>query len=243
MQEKQTKERGYLPLRILAQPLDLPIELTMDYDKRSAIRSIDDEKMVLELSTFSWIEFIAWTACFLLLFFPVDKDLFECIVTYTAQLILFILMLSCIIKYKKQIVLNRKEGTITYPKFFLPIPETIPFNEAKFITGFTGVQGENFSNLRLRRKDGTSWVTFNTSNILYYTYIWYMDRNRPLPPGSAFDEYRLRDYERRKKEEFPPPLYQSYINTPDIDDEPDRYNKYTINNPEIIDLYTQIIGR
>jgi len=48
---------------------------------------------------------------------------------------------------------------------------------------------------------------------LWSFYVWYMDKNRPLPPGSAFDPYREADYERRKAEGFPKPLYRSHIPT------------------------------
>lgn len=44
---------------------------------------------------------------------------------------------------------------------------------------------------------------------------WYMDKNRPLPPGDAFDPYRQQDFERRKAERFPKPLYPSKISTPE----------------------------
>ena len=46
-------------------------------------------------------------------------------------------------------------------------------------------------------------------------YVWYMDKNRPLPPGSAFDEFRVEDFQRRKAEGFPPPLFKSCIPTPE----------------------------
>ncbi len=42
-----------------------------------------------------------------------------------------------------------------------------------------------------------------------------MDKNRPLPPGSAFDSYRQMDYERRKAAGFPYPLFPSEIPTPE----------------------------
>ena len=44
---------------------------------------------------------------------------------------------------------------------------------------------------------------------------WYMDRNRPLPPGTYYDRFREKDFERRKKEGFPKPLYPSDIPTPE----------------------------
>ena len=50
-------------------------------------------------------------------------------------------------------------------------------------------------------------------------WVWYMDRNRPLPPGSAFDEFREQDFKRRKAEGFPPPLYKSRIPTPEANPE------------------------
>ena len=43
--------------------------------------------------------------------------------------------------------------------------------------------------------------------------LWYMDKNRPLPPGDAFDPYRERDYERRKAAGFPKPLFPSDFDT------------------------------
>jgi len=46
-------------------------------------------------------------------------------------------------------------------------------------------------------------------------YVWYMDKNRPLPPGTAFDEYREKDFDRRKNEGFPPPLFKSLVPTPE----------------------------
>jgi short subunit dehydrogenase-like uncharacterized protein len=42
-----------------------------------------------------------------------------------------------------------------------------------------------------------------------------MDKNRPLPLGSAFDPYRQQDFERRKAEGFPPPNYASFVPTPE----------------------------
>src|SRR5690554_2657228 len=35
---------------------------------------------------------------------------------------------------------------------------------------------------------------------------WCMDKNRPLPPGKPFDPFREKDFQRRKREKFPPPL-------------------------------------
>lgn len=46
-------------------------------------------------------------------------------------------------------------------------------------------------------------------------YVWYMDKNRPFPPGELFDSICESDYLRRKTEDFPDPLYDSAIETPE----------------------------
>ena len=46
-------------------------------------------------------------------------------------------------------------------------------------------------------------------------FVWYMDRNRPLPLGTALDPYREKDYQRRKAAGMPEPLYDSAIATPE----------------------------
>lgn len=38
-------------------------------------------------------------------------------------------------------------------------------------------------------------------------YVQYMDKNQTLPPGTAFDAYREKDFQRRKAEGFPEPKY------------------------------------
>ncbi|QZE14225.1 hypothetical protein K4L44_17200 [Halosquirtibacter laminarini] len=45
--------------------------------------------------------------------------------------------------------------------------------------------------------------------------VWYMDKNRPLPLGTALDPYREKDYQRRLSEGMPEPLYPSFISTPE----------------------------
>ena len=43
--------------------------------------------------------------------------------------------------------------------------------------------------------------------------LWYMDKNRPLPPSEALDPYRERDDARRAAEGHPPPLFPADIDT------------------------------
>lgn len=45
-------------------------------------------------------------------------------------------------------------------------------------------------------------------------FLWYMDRNRPLPPGKRLDPYRVKDFLRREAEGFPAPLRHATIKIP-----------------------------
>lgn len=45
-------------------------------------------------------------------------------------------------------------------------------------------------------------------------FLWYMDRNRQLPPGKRLDPYRVKDFLRRESEGFPAPLRRVTIKIP-----------------------------
>ena len=57
----------------------------------------------------------------------------------------------------------------------------------------------------------TSGQDYKTHSFL----IWYMDRNRPLPPSAKLDPYRTKDYLRRESEGFPPPLFYTKLDIPE----------------------------
>ncbi len=52
-----------------------------------------------------------------------------------------------------------------------------------------------------------------TPKEIWSYYVWYMDKNRPLPECEAFDKFREKDFERRKSAGFPPPLFKSRVPT------------------------------
>ena len=65
-------------------------------------------------------------------------------------------------------------------------------------------------------------LSWHPNPMAYWSfYVWYMDKNRPLPPGTALDPYRQKDFERRKAEGFPSPLFESKIPTPEWEPEKD----------------------
>ena len=118
----------------------------------------------------------------------------------------------------KELILNREEGTISMPRAFKKENLVISVEEGEGIVKFTAGGGAApdvyLVFLHKNRKKGG-----HLSHSDIYTFwefvVWYMDKNRPLPPGTAFDPYREADFQRRKAEGFPKPLYKSYIPTPE----------------------------
>lgn len=108
-------------------------------------------------------------------------------------------------------VFNRMKGTVTLPTpLWLPSC-TIPFSKA--------VPGNAFGSLGLCHPflGGMVRSIYGEMTPQWWSfYVLYMDRNRPLPPGSAFDAYREKDFLRRKAEGFPEPLYEDHFYMDDV---------------------------
>ncbi len=124
-------------------------------------------------------------------------------------------------KPNKEELLNRRDGLITMPGFYWQKNITIPFKDCLFAYSTGGDNGLGAFHLEAIRPT-ESWFNtfadFGVGQVHCYASMsficWYMDKNRPLPPGTAFDAYRERDYQRRKAEGFPYPLYPG-ITTPE----------------------------
>ena len=119
---------------------------------------------------------------------------------------------------KKILILDRLNGIITFPGFLYGKAITMPFDEVlATVKGGYGVGMATLAILRKNKLTSTSYdFDLQFEPLKSWSFmVWYMDKNRPLPPGEIFDPYRQKDYERRKKEGFPKPLYQSWITTPE----------------------------
>ena len=118
----------------------------------------------------------------------------------------------------KELILNREEGTISMPCAFKKENLVISFEEGEGIVKFTAGGGAApdvyLVFLHKNRKKG-GHLSHSDIYAFWEFVVWYMDKNRPLPPGTAFDPYREADFQRRKAERFPKPLYKSYIPTPE----------------------------
>ncbi len=127
------------------------------------------------------------------------------------------------------IIFDRLAGEITLPEYYRKYHFKIPFSELKaqirkIVGGATpgGISGTSdlYFNLLFKKKIGdilkfVCWTILFDAKESWSFFVWYMDRNRPLPPGEVFDPYRQEDFERRKIDGFPPPLYKSCIPTPE----------------------------
>ncbi|REH46496.1 hypothetical protein C7448_10756 [Tenacibaculum gallaicum] len=128
--------------------------------------------------------------------------------------LIFLVGLSFIIKLlvikEKKLIMDRLGGLFSYPNYWSNTPVIVNFKDAIFINAAQGKMGTPtlmapYSNWSI---NGFVFIIVDVISQLSF-YVWYMDKNRPLPPGDAFDPYRQKDFERRKAEGFPPPLYYS----------------------------------
>ena len=121
---------------------------------------------------------------------------------------------------KQEDILNRRDGLMTFDGFFWQDNITMLFSEVEFCYSTGGDHLQGAFELQIMRPN--KWVTFAVpffcgrncyEGMSFIT--WYMDKNRPLPPEELFDPYREADFQRRKAEGFPKPLYPSDIPTPE----------------------------
>lgn len=159
--------------------------------------------------------------------FPDEKNMvFFVIVCFLSVFCFFFFALYWRTMPKKELILNRKDGLITFPGFMWHKNITMPVESVVFKYTGPNAQGRGAFQLLIERPDAlyTKYDCFLSGKDCYEDLsflLWYMDRNRPLPTGSAFNEYRQQDFERRKSEGFQKPLFPSYFPTPEATPEQD----------------------
>lgn len=195
---------------------------------RNYYEKLSDETLIMDDTFPWWLRVLFMALSWGLFYFIFIFDTGESNNVSTFEMCLLILcLLACLYPAviaidptRKQFVLDRKKGKITFPERF-PISWfgktiTIPFSDVKLGFGFRGT-AHFLTGLRLAviYSNGQNRTIEGDATDTFAFLVWYMDRNRPLPPGELFDPYRQKDFERRKVEGFPPPLYPSSIPTPE----------------------------
>ncbi len=140
----------------------------------------------------------------------VDTVLFWSSVTLAIPSLIYLFTMP-----KKKFVLNRKKGTVTFPGFLWLKNSTMYLDDSQFY--YVRAKTTGLSILRTTKVgiyNVLSLVKGEPLEDLSFI-VRYLDRNRPLPPGEIFDEFRKKDFERRKKEGFPRPLHLSRVPTPE----------------------------
>ncbi|MDR1097259.1 MAG: hypothetical protein LBL57_03915, partial [Tannerella sp.] len=117
----------------------------------------------------------------------------------------FVIFLYGIFMPRKQFIFDRMRGLVTIPGPFIFRKRTIPFKDVVPACA-TGMLA--FSHPVI----GISMAVIGEYGISDWSfYVLYMDKNWPLPQGTAFDPYRERDFKRRQAEGFPQPVYKNEI--------------------------------
>ena len=209
-------KRKFLPHIIVELPLGIS-----DMSKNDDITRADDQFFIMNNSiTFRNFHLYIGLIGYLLSYFLSLANNADDSFTIFIRICLFLFSTFYIIYNfthpKKILILDRLNGIITFPGFLYGKPITMPFEEV--LAEVRGGYGAGMATLALLHQNkltAYSAILESTPLQSWSFMVWYMDKNRPLPPGKVFDPYRQKDYERRKKEGFPKPLYQSWIATPE----------------------------
>lgn len=100
------------------------------------------------------------------------------------------------------VIFDRETGVVTLPPVTWGKSETVPFHKLVVIWGRSGIHVYRSDRFKISLKL-TGLETPGNTDRDWSFYVWYMDKNRPLPPGTAFDPYRARDDARRRGEKIP----------------------------------------
>jgi len=211
-------KRKFLPHIIVELPLGIS-----DMSKNNDITRVDDQFFIMNNSiTFrNFHLYIGLIGYLLSYFFSLANnadDSFSIFIRICLFLFSTFYIIYNFTHPKKILILDRLNGIITFPGFLYGKAITMPFDEV--LAAVKGGYGAGMATLAILRKNKLTSTSYDFDlqykPIQSWSFmVWYMDKNRPLPPGEIFDPYRQKDYERRKKEGFPKPLYQSWITTPE----------------------------
>ncbi len=199
--------------------------LLEDPDKEKLLRKIYDEvndkRLVVDDSPSRAYYYMGWTVVLLALFIALigllqGKFFMWEVFFFVPALPFFIYAYTA---PKKFLIFDREKGLLTFPGILYFKSKTFLFSESR--VGWSQIGGMASTRSVLVMGDPNSYtggsVVLQDGRFkgVWSFLLWYMDKNRPLPPGDAFDAYRERDFQRRKAEGFPPPLYKSTFPTPE----------------------------
>ena len=188
--------------------------------KENGITRADDQFYIVDKSLYTGKMYMYIGLFFLVLTFFLSFTIDANEIPSVFFRVIFFLIGILLIVYQythppKKIILDRLNGIITFPNVFYGKPITIPFDKVLAALKLNGIGGSVSLGFYHHKILATNIDLDYTPKSSWSFIVWYMDKNRSLPPGKVFDPYRKRDYERRKAEGFPEPLYESWIGIPE----------------------------
>ncbi len=227
--DKETKKGGFsrmLPMRITD---DKQIVRKSDVGTKGGYPFATDVFLKCPINPKIMPLWLGSLFLFLFLFFiylyltPSDKDNGDYILFYLITFLSFLGFLFFATYYftmpTKELIFNRADGLVTFPGFMWHKNITMPIHKMMFSMSSPSTQGGGAYMLQIVRPDRTYSLYLCSYGLSCYEdlsfFLWYMDKNRPLPTGEGFDPCRLQDYERRKSEGFPKPLFPCSFETPE----------------------------
>lgn len=211
---------GYIPW-----DLDTHLVLPETNKKQFYYDFVSDEKIIIDKQTSKAYYYIGGAiiilALLMYIIFPSEKGKNDGL--WFSLILILIGLLMFIYAYtvpRKEVILDRKKELFSFPDWFYKKPHTVTFKEAKVVWSSTGgASGSLGMMLMVAPPKSIRGIQIrmhtNGFDKTWSFMVWYMDKNRPLPPGNAFDPFRENDFLRRKNEGFPPPLYNSRFPTPE----------------------------
>ena len=209
-----------LPFLIGYLPIDVRKDMVLPLSNKKGFYYdvLTDDKLIIDQQTSKVFYFFGGAILiFGIIFMVID---FDFVVLIPFLIIACIFWIYAYTVPPKEIILNRQNGTFTFPNWFYGKQCTIPFIETKAVWASSGqISGAVGMRLMVQHPKGPKGADISMHAGGYENawsfMVWYMDKNRPLPPGDAFDPYRDKDFERRKAEGFPPPLFPSRFPIPE----------------------------
>ncbi len=201
-----------------------PRELTKEEVEKGGVFNFTSDEFATSPDTSNALPFILGGIalfCLALNFFFVDEEYDTPAIVFVSICVLALLfsIIYYFTKPPKEQILNRRDGLVTMEGALYQPNITMRFKNVIFCYSTGGEDALGSFQLQAIRPNNYTFAMFHAGDETCYHdmsfFTWYMDKNRPLPPGSAFDAYRDKDFERRKAEGFPLPLYTSNVPTPE----------------------------
>ncbi|WP_455593499.1 hypothetical protein [Bacteroides sp.] len=207
-------------------------------DERAAtlFKYMDDETLVMDDTPSKTWSAICVTALSVLLIFLIwglqllwepevkkPSDAFGIAMIMFVELVIIVIIVILLYyiafylyRAKQVITFHRLTGMIEIPKRLFAgwngATITFPFND-QYITWVPGFGGAMY---KLSYPNSRASINFMPGKMRkeFSFILWFMDRNRQLPPCKRLDPYQVKDFLRRESEGFPAPLRHADVKIP-----------------------------